>query len=265
VKIRKRIRKALEAWGLKKPKQTDEGAPLGYDFEEDARALIPIVRKYTMTNLPRLITLYQQVRYCEEACIPGALVECGVWKGGAVGLMALANLKLSTARRDLHLFDAFTEICEPDEAVDGARAVQEARAWSRNGGTQGRLRPLTGVYDAFGGPGTLEENRNLLENIISYNPDRIQYHEGWFQETLPAKASTIGPIALLRLDGDLYASTKVCLEHLYDQVVPGGVVIIDDYGAYEGCRKAVDEFIATRGLKIFLSHVDTDCRYWIKH
>ena len=77
-------------------------------------------------------------------------------------------------------------------------------------------------------------------------------------------APAIGPIAILRLDGDWYASTKICLEHLYDQVVSGGFVIVDDYGTYEGCRKAVDEFLAARGLHVFLSHVDPDCRYWIK-
>ncbi|HJW08688.1 MAG TPA: TylF/MycF/NovP-related O-methyltransferase, partial [Holophagaceae bacterium] len=168
-------------------------------------------------------------------------------------------------RRDLHLFDAFTEICEPDEKVDGARAVAEVKTWTRNqGGTEGRLKALTGIYDAFGGPGTLEENRTLLETTIGYDPDRIHYHQGWFQDTLPLDAGKIGPIALLRLDGDWYASTKVCLEHLYDHVVSSGIVIIDDYGTYEGCRKAVDEFIAARGLRIFLSHVDPDCRYWIK-
>lgn len=259
-----RVRRVLRGCRPNEPEKPSEPPPLGYDFEGEAMALIPLVRAYTMTTLPRLITLYQQVRYCETAGIPGAFVECGVWKGGSMGLMALANARLSTTRRDLHLFDAFTEICEPDERVDGARALREVRAWTASAGTQGRLRPLTGVYDAFGGPGTLEENRTLLEQVIGYDPDRVHYHVGWFQDTLPEEAAAVGPIAVLRLDGDWYASTKVCLEHLYDQVVPGGVVIIDDYATYDGCRKAVDEFIALRGLKVFLAHVDPDCRYWIK-
>jgi len=261
MKVGRRIRLALEAWGLMEPR---EARPLGYDHEPAARAKIALIRGHTMTTLPRLITLYQQVRYCETAGIPGAFVECGVWKGGSVGLMALANLEHGKARRDLHLYDAFTEICEPDEKVDGARAVKEVRAWTKGGGTQGRMQPLTGIYDAMGGPGTLEENRRLLEQVVGYDPARLHYHVGWFQETLPGSAAAIGPIAILRLDGDWYASTKVCLEHLYDQVVPGGVVVIDDYATYDGCRKAVDEFIAARGLKVFLAHVDADCRYWVK-
>lgn len=258
------IRKTLEALGLRKrrPKTSEI---LGYDLEAEAMALVPAIRPYTMISLPRLITLHQQVRHCDAKGIPGAFVECGVWKGGSVGMMALTNLRHGASRRDLHLFDAFTEICEPDEKVDGARAVREVKAWAGDrGGTEGRLRALTGIYDAFGGPGTLEGNRALLEGEIGYDPARIHYHQGWFQDTVPADAPGIGPIALLRLDGDWYASTKVCLEHLYDHVVSGGFVIVDDYGAYEGCRKAVDEFIETRGLKVFLSHVDQDCRYWVK-
>ncbi len=261
--IKKWTRGVMEGLGLKKRRKAE--GPLGYDFEDSAMALIPLIRAFTMIPLPRLITLHQQVRYCDSHGIPGAFVECGVWKGGSVGLMALTNLRHATSRRDLHLFDAFTEICEPDARIDGLRAVQEVRAWTKNrGGTDGNLKALTGIYDAFGGPGTLEGNRELLETTLGYDKDRIHYHPGWFQDTLPQAAPKIGPIAILRLDGDWYASTKVCLQHLYDQVVSSGIVIIDDYGTYDGCRKAVDEFIEARNLKILLNHVDPDCRYWIK-
>ena len=68
----------------------------------------------------------------------------------------------------------------------------------------------------------------------------------------------------MRLDGDWYASTKVCLDCLYDKVVSGGFVIVDDYGYYEGCRKAVDEFIDKKRVEVFLSQIDYGCVYWIK-
>ena len=84
------------------------------------------------------------------------------------------------------------------------------------------------------------------------------------QDTLPRDSSRIESIAILRLDGDWYASTKVCLDHLYDKVVSGGFVIVDDYGYYEGCKKAVDEFIEERGLEVFLSQVDSGCVYWTR-
>lgn len=238
---------------------------LGLELEDEATACISVVKNNTMLSKRRLVTLYQQVAYCERYEIPGAFVECGVWKGGAAGLMALANLKEGKLRRHLHLFDAFQEICEPDAAVDGERALREVRQFTgRSGQDTGALHPLTGIYDFLGGPGTLEENRLLLEKTIAYPAEFLHYHVGWFQETLPADSEKIGPIAILRLDGDWYASTKVCLEHLFDSVVKGGIVIIDDYGTYEGCRRAVDEFIKLKRVQAYLAPVDSDCRFFVK-
>lgn len=239
-----------------------EARVLGYDHEERAVAAISRIRPFTMLPAERLIALYQQAAHCEKAGLPGAFVECGVWKGGSVALMALANLDQGAARRDLHLFDSFTDICEPDQAVDGERAVREVKAWSKDGGTSGKLAPVAGFYDSMGGAGTLEGNKALLEKTVGYPAEKIHYHVGWFQDTLPE--ARIPEIAILRLDGDWYASTKVCLEHLYDKVVPGGFVIIDDYGAYEGCRKAVDEFRRNKGITAYLHHIDGESRYWIK-
>jgi len=268
--LRKIINTGLRPLGyeLLRRREPSLGTPdahlLGWDLEAQARELIPSVADFTMVPVQRLINLYQQVMHCEQAGIAGSFVECGVWKGGSVALMALANLKSGKERRHLHLFDAFQEICEPDEAVDGARAVREVRQWAPGGGVQGKLVPLKGMYNSFGGPGTLEGNRELLETAIGYDPEFIHYHVGWFQDTVKDAAHSVGPIAILRLDGDWYASTKVCLEHLYNQVVSGGFLIVDDYGTYEGCKKAVDEFLAGRNFHPFLSHVDSDCRYWIK-
>lgn len=111
---------------------------LGYELEAVATECIRIVKKYTMLSKRRLVTLYQQVAYCERYEISGAFVECGVWKGGATGLMALANLQSGKVRRHLHLFDAFQEICEPDAAVDGERALREVQQFTgRSGHDQG--------------------------------------------------------------------------------------------------------------------------------
>jgi hypothetical protein len=149
--------------------------------------------------------------------------------------------------------------------MDGERAVDDVRQYAGvDLEMKGALRPVRGFYRAFGGCGSLEENRRLLEETIGYDPRYLHYHKGWFQETLPRDSSLIDCIAILRLDGDWYASTKICLEYLYDKVLPGGFVIVDDYGHYAGCRKAVDEFIGQRELTVFLSQVDYTCVYWIK-
>jgi hypothetical protein len=92
----------------------------------------------------------------------------------------------------------------------------------------------------------------------------IHYHVGWFQDTLPHDAQALGAIALLRLDADWYESTAVCLKYLYPKVAKHGVVIIDDYGHFEGCRRAVDEFLASQRAPILLNHIDYTGRYFVK-
>lgn len=270
--MKKYLRKLLNRFGIDVIRSSSAiesnlniNEKLGYELEDDAVECIYIIKNNTMLSKRRLVTLYQQVAYCEKNNIPGSFVECGVWKGGAMGLMALANLRIGIERRHLHLFDAFQEICEPDASVDGERAVREVREFTKKSGhDEGKLLPLTGIYDSFGGAGTLEENKKLLEKIIGYPMEKIHYHVGWFQNTLPNDHEKIDQIAILRLDGDWYASTKVCLEHLFDKVVIGGVVIIDDYGTYEGCRRAFDEFVTSRNIQLFLGTVDRDCRFFVK-
>jgi len=237
--------------------QAPQDAPDALDQETDEQ--IRRVRQHTMLPYGRLHSLYQQAVYCEEAGLAGSFVECGTWKGGAVGLMALANLAHGRSRRPLHLFDSSESIPEPDATVDGAKAVSEARA--SGGEAQGRLIPLSGFYES---PGTLQINRQLLEEQIGYDSRFLHYHPGWFQQTLPSDAGAVGAIAILRLDGDWYASTKVCLEYLYPQVITGGFIIVDDYGCYEGCRKAVAEFLQREGLNPYLHRIDSQARYWIK-
>tara|TARA_Y100001934_G_C12305565_1_gene752225 strand:- start:166 stop:957 length:792 start_codon:yes stop_codon:yes gene_type:complete len=238
---------------------------LGYELEDEATECIQIIKDHTMLPKERLVTLYQQVSYCEKNRIPGCYVECGVWKGGAIGLMALANLNIGRERRQIHLFDAFQEICEPDAVVDGEQAIREVELLTgRKGQYKGTLEPVHGIYNSLGGPGTLAENQKLLEEVINYPEEFISYHVGWFQDTLPSHHEQIGQIAILRLDGDWYASTKVCLDYLFDKVAKGGVVIIDDYGVYEGCRRAVDEFIAQKQITAYLAPVDSVCRFFIK-
>jgi hypothetical protein len=216
-----------------------------------------------MLSRKRLFSLYQCVRACEESELAGDYVECGVWRGGAVGLMALGNLRYGKARRHLHLFDTFEGIPEPDAAVDGSRAVDEARKLGV--GTTGRLTCNPQFYNNMDREvGTIETNKTLLEQVIAYDPNLIHYYKGFFQDTVPEAARAIDSIAILRLDGDWYSSTKVCLDYLYTKVVQGGFVIIDDYGAYEGCKKAVDEFLAKREPKVRLQRVGSELRFFVR-
>jgi hypothetical protein len=142
-----------------------------------------------------------------------------------------------------------------------ARAHREGRREGRRY-ARGRVTGALDTIDACTAP--LEDNRALLEGEIGYPTELLTYHPGWFQATVPAAAPSLGPIALLRLDGDWYESTAVCLRHLYPLVPPGGVVVIDDYGHWEGARRAVDEFVASLDEPILLSHIDYTGRYWVR-
>ena len=95
---------------------------------------------------------------------------------------------------------------------------------------------------------------------IGYPADMVKFHVGWFQDTVPRAAAQIGPIAILRLDGDLYESYMVALDHLWDHVVTGGFVIIDDW-VFKGCREAVTEFFAKRNVRSYLNSADATVKY----
>jgi O-methyltransferase len=238
---------------------------LNYEFNKTAFEAIKIVRKYTMSPYINLELLYEQVVHCEKNNIQGAFVECGVWKGGAVGIMAQANLRYSKIRRDLHLFDIFEDICEPDPVQDGEKVLSDYQSLTGQTSTySGKLTSVTGIYDSFGGPGSISESKYLLNEIIRYPEENLHFHKGWFQDTIPQSKDTVGEIAILRLDGDLYASIKICINSLYDKLVKGGIIIIDDYGYYEGCRNAVDEFRAENNITSFMNYCNFSCRYWIK-
>lgn len=228
-----------------------------------------LVKNNTMVPFEILASLYEQVKMIECLGVEGDFVECGVWKGGSVGMMALANLRYGIDRRHLHLFDSFQDICEPDPLIDGERAIQQAKMYAKRDRStlRGELAPMEGFYDFLGGHGTVNDCYDLLKGALNYDEEYIHFYEGWFQDTFPRHSQKIKKISILRLDGDWYESTKVSLEYFYDKVQEGGIVIIDDYGSYEGCRKAVDEFLANRQLKKHLLKAwprNGECYYLFK-
>src|SRR3989338_10488029 len=137
-----------------------------------------------MLPRPRLISLYIQVKYCEQHNIRGDYMECGVWKGGAVGLIALTNQLYGRKRRNLYLFDSFDDICLPDPEMDGQRAVRDTLKYSRSTGMDifkmGSRKPVKGFYDSFGGKGTLSNNKKLLFSEIGYDKRHVHFYKGWF-------------------------------------------------------------------------------------
>ncbi|MDH5380862.1 MAG: TylF/MycF family methyltransferase, partial [Cyclobacteriaceae bacterium] len=230
-----------------------------HDFMNSELEALAMIKKHTMLNKRRLGNIVEIMEYISKSKLQGDIVECGVWKGGSVALMAFASKRLGVTRK-LHLFDAFDDICEPDAAVDGQRAIDLVGVEK----ARGRLVPIKGLYDYKGGSGNEEEVRNLIVNEMGYDENLVVIHKGWFQDTLPVAQKSVEKISFLRLDGDWYASTKVCLDYLYNKVEVGGVIVIDDYGAYEGCKKAVDEFLESIDIIPLIHKVDEECIYWVK-
>ncbi len=110
----------------------------------------------------------------------------------------------------------------------------------------------------------LDEVKATLLDKAGLNSSGVEFHVGWFQDTVPISTTKLKSIALLRLAGDWYASTQVCLEHLYPRLSPGGVLVLDDYFRWEGCRKATDEYRTHHKITTPSTRIDADRGYWIK-
>ena len=152
--------------------------------------------------------------------IPGCVVECGAWKGG----MAAGISTVMKPARSYYLFDSF-EGLPPAQEIDGEAAL----AYQRN-------TDLPSYYDNCKASAEDAEEAMRIVGCTQY-----AIVKGWFKDVLPGYEFE-EPIALLRIDCDWYASTKFCLETLYEKVTRGGIIIFDDYFAWDGCKKAVDDF-----------------------
>lgn len=221
------------------------------DFSR-AKALFA-VRRNTMTTSIRCRTLWDFSINIMKEGIEGDFVECGVWKGGSAGIMAQALKKSDPlGTRTLHLFDSFEGLPEPREE-DGVQAIEYS-----GGVSSGALRS---VHQCEAG---IEIVKGFLFEKLGFPKNRVVFHQGWFQDTIPVLGGDPRKISILRLDGDWYESTMVCLDHLYDRVSERGIIILDDYFAWEGCKKATDEFRALKGITETIVRIDSDCGYWIK-
>jgi O-methyltransferase len=252
--MKRLIRSAFRACGfdIKRYRPGSEGAPLPPDLSGGDRAIIERIAGYTMTNVERQVALIQAVRHLVRHKIDGCLVECGVWRGGSSMAVALTLTQEGDTSRDLHLFDTFEGMTPPkdvDRAVDGTLA-------------QTRFdRDLDKASWGWAVAGIDEVRQNMRST--DYPQDRVRYVKGPVETTIPSHAPA-GPIALLRLDTDWYDSTKHELTHLFPLLREGGILIIDDYGHWEGAKKAVDEYFAAYGRPFYLHRIDSTGRLIVK-
>lgn len=228
--------------------RTDPGFPP--DFDDATVSLIQSVRPFTGTTKERVFALLESVEYIVKHNIPGDIVECGVGRGGS--MMAVAQtLKNIGASRKIYLFDTFEGMTEPtdvDKDFRGKSASEIFRKEYKNTDNNWCLSSLD------------EVKRNLWDT--GYDKNQIVFVKGKVEDTIPAYAPD--QISLLRLDTDWYESTYHELVHLYSRLSVGGVLIIDDYGHWEGAKKAVDQFIDENQLKVLLNRIDYTGRICVK-
>ena len=246
----RRIRDGARKIGLHVQKLPGEDPWM--DMEPWARRIVERCRPFSMTSHERLYAVCKAVEYLVGAKIPGDFIECGVWRGGSAMAMGLTLEHLAARDRDLYLFDTYKGMPRPtdaDVAVDGAQALD---VWRKRRGSDGSSDWCRAGLDEVVG--------NLKQT--EYPDHRIHCVKGLVEETIPGAAPH--RVALLRLDTDWYASTKHELTHLYPRLVPKGVLIVDDYGHWQGARRAVDEYFAARDEAMLLARVDWTGRMGVK-
>jgi O-methyltransferase len=218
------------------------GTPVPSHYEDELARTIKRVRRDTLTSAARIAALCDSVEYLVRSRIEGDLAECGVWRGGSMMAAALTLIRLGDTERDLYLFDTYTGMTEPSDAdvsspYDGYSLHRRWRRRNKAG----------------------QEWAGVPASEVRARVERTGYQP---EDTLPAHAPD--SIALLRLDTDWYESTKHELVELYPNLCEGGVLIVDDYGHYEGARRAVDEYFAETGQRVLLSRIDYTGRVAIK-
>jgi O-methyltransferase len=191
---------------------------------------------YTMVGHRRLDNIQQCIETILADGVPGDLIETGVWRGGSCMMMKAVLERHGVHDRTVWLADSFQGLPSPKDKADG---------WDLSG-----VEYLSVSAD--------QVRRNFAR--FGLLDERVRFLEGWFSDTLPK--APIDRLALLRLDGDLYHSTMDALTNLYHRVSPGGFVIVDDYGAWPSCERAVTEFLAARGEKPAIQKIDRAGVYW---
>ena len=220
------------------------------DFGRLHRNIYAKVRDVTMTSPERIFSLIESVQYIQKNSIPGAIVECGVWKGGSMMAVAETLLSLGDGSRELYLYDTFGGMTAPgeeDKTWDGESADTLYR--------EAKEKNLMWCYSP------VDAVREVM-NRTGYPENRIRYVQGKVEDTIPGILPD--KIAILRLDTDWYESTRHELRHLFPLLQKGGVLILDDYGDWQGARKAVDEYFAQHTQPILLNRIDSTGRIAIK-
>jgi O-methyltransferase len=187
-----------------------------------------------MIGSRRARALRRMARVCDDERVPGDFVDCGCFNGGSSVMMSSG-----APAREVWAFDSFEGLPEA-----GPRDPDRA------GELVGQL---------------VASEQKVREAFTRFaSPERLHVVKGWFKESFPEAAPAVAQVAILHADGDWYESVKLTLETFEPKVSPGGFVVIDDYGHWEGAKEAALGYRAERGITAPLVEVDYTATFWRK-
>jgi len=250
--VKKIVRGLIRRMGFDLVRIEGKTQVLPPDFDKETIETIRAVRPYTMTSIERLFALIRAVEYVVRANIPGAIVECGVWLGGSMMAAAYTLRRFGKDNIDLYLFDTYEGMTRPtnlDINYAGEPASIEFERTKRT------------VDSSSWAYAPIEQVRHNLAST-GYNMHRVKLIKGKVEDTIPDSAPS--QISLLRLDTDWYESTRHELIHLFPRLSVGGVLILDDYGHWQGSRKATEEYLLQNNINLLLNRIDYTGRIAVK-
>jgi len=225
------------------------------EASEEEIQCIESCKKYSMTSYERMYATLSATKYVVNNQIKGDFVECGVWQGGDSLLMAMTLSQMKVKDRKIYLFDTFEGMTEPsknDKDNSGLPASLLLDNTDKGNGDN-----VWCIAD-------IEKVKNNF-TFSDYPDEMVQFVKGDVGTTLKDEKNLPDDIALLRLDTDWYESTKIELEVLFPRLVKGGVCLIDDYGHWQGARKAVDEYLEKNQIYPLIYVIDYTGRMFIKN
>lgn len=210
-------------------------------------------KDYTMTSIERMFALYKATEYIAKNNVEGDFVECGVWRGGSTMVILKTLEKFGVQNKKVWLFDTFEGMSEPTDDDKDFKSESAEKQLNKSAKTNDSIIWAYATLD--------DVKRNIA--LTNYPESNIHYVKGKVEDTLP-NHNYFNAISLLRLDTDWYESTKIELECLYHLLQQKGILIIDDYGHWQGCRKAVDEFFSNKDFPL-LQRIDYTGRLMVKN
>lgn len=231
----KLVRSVFDTLGveIRRKRRWDDSVPVEWGPREREILDYVVSRQLTMTTVPRLVATIASCRHVALSGLPGAFVECGVWRGGNA-LAAKLVFESLKDDRPVYLFDTFAGMTAPTDADRSVYMKESTQDFFNRHAADGRN---DWCYASL---------EDVLRNFEKAGVDlaTCRFVKGDVLETLKDPSLVPEQIAVLRLDTDWYESTLVELEVLYPRLVIGGSLLIDDYGHWDGARKAVEEYFA---------------------